>query len=193
MEKTSQLRGVSAIPANSALLGRQREQLVARALLKLRRQGYLYSFELSAPNGLRDRKGVDAVFWRAPDQKLVQFQIKGSEGCVRNHLLRHPEIPCVNVGDCVTVEKVQKLLRETFGLQKFKKGAIARRRENRERVYVVCFLPIEPTEKCRCINNTEKYQCRNRAILQVRGFPHIQCCKSKKCRKKAKEAALRCE
>ena len=179
-----------ALYTGTELVGRYREQLVALALLGLRKDGYISSFTVSVPNGVRDRSGIDATFCRIHGQAPIAFQIKGSEAGVNKHFSRHPDIPCINVGDCSTKGQVRKILIRAFRLQKGKK-ADGRFSSNEKDNFCVVLVPINNGEGKGCINNVvQKYRCKQHPVLYVKGLPHVQCCNRRECRQKAREIAL---
>ena len=95
--------------------GRENETKVGEALETLKENDYIVSYFVSIPNGEQDRRGIDAGLTTARGVE-VNFQIKSSSRGVKQHLRKHPDIPCVNVHGCVTVREVAVLIRTQFEL-----------------------------------------------------------------------------
>ncbi len=97
--------------------GRGNEAKVGRALKMLKEEGYIDSYFVSTPNDTLDRQGIDAGLTMAQGAEVV-FQIKSSERGVQKHMRRHPEIPCLNVHDCLDALDIFRLIRIQFGLSR---------------------------------------------------------------------------
>lgn len=95
--------------------GRERERQTGIALQLLRDRGSIASYAMSAPNSALDKDGIDATFTDL-EGRQVGFQIKGSERAVRKHLARHPNVPWINVSQCICPEDIAALIREVFNL-----------------------------------------------------------------------------
>jgi hypothetical protein len=95
--------------------GRENEIRVGQALEILKEEGYIVSYFISTPNGELDRQGVDAGMKTARGVEHT-FQIKSSLRRVQEHMLKHPEIPCLNVHGYVFAKEVALLIRMQFKL-----------------------------------------------------------------------------
>lgn len=97
--------------------GRGNEAKVGRALKVLKEEGYIESYFVSIPNDTLDRKGIDAGLTTVQGAEVV-FQIKSSDRGVQKHMRRHPEIPCLNVHDCLDALDIFRLIRIQFKLSR---------------------------------------------------------------------------
>jgi hypothetical protein len=97
--------------------GRDNEARVGRALEALQEEEYLNTYSVSTPNDALDLRGIDAVMVTV-EGAVITFQIKSSERGVQKHLLKHPEIPCLNVHDCADALDIVRLIRKRFGLSR---------------------------------------------------------------------------
>lgn len=171
---------------NQAKRGRARENLVKKALHALWEAGVIRRYECFPSMSSENHGGIDARLYRW-DGSTVNFQVKGSGRGVAQHKERYPRIPCVNIGGCTHTNQVIAILRRRFDLP-IVSGTSVRRLKEQELLDRVGFIGIVPSKRCTIVY--EGHLCRATAVLRVVGYPHIVCCKSRRCRVAAAEQAL---